>query len=101
MLNSPKTPQFAKAKLSPLAIKTDACHGNDCCSNATVAPETEMLPDTGERYSWLVDGMDCAACARKVENAVKQIGRHRNQRGKNRPQQVMIGQGGNIGLVGQ
>ncbi|OAT29015.1 heavy metal transporting ATPase [Buttiauxella brennerae ATCC 51605] len=73
MLNSPKTPQFAKAKLSPLAIKTDACHGNDCCSNATVAPETEMLPDTGERYSWLVDGMDCAACARKVENAVKQI----------------------------
>lgn len=73
MLNSPKTPQFAKAKLSPLPIKTDACHGNDCCSDATVAPETQTLPDNGERYSWLVDGMDCAACARKVENAVKQI----------------------------
>lgn len=73
MLNSPKTPQFAKAKLSPLPIKTDACHGNDCCGDATVAPETQTLPDTGERYSWLVDGMDCAACARKVENAVKQV----------------------------
>lgn len=73
MLNSPKTPQFAKAKLSPLPIKTGACHGNDCCSDATVAPETEMPPETSERYSWVVNGMDCAACARKVENAVKQV----------------------------
>lgn len=73
MLNSPKTPQFAKAKLSPLPIKTDACHGNDCCSDANVAPETQMRPETGERYSWVVNGMDCAACARKVENAVKQV----------------------------
>ena len=73
MLNSPKTPQFAKTKLSPLPIKTDACQGNDCCSEATVAPETEMLPQGGERYSWVINGMDCAACARKVENAVKQV----------------------------
>ena len=73
MLNSQKPPQFAKAKLSPLPIKTDACHGNDCCSEAVPPVETETIPDTGERYSWLVDGMDCAACARKVENAVKQL----------------------------
>ena len=25
------------------------------------------------RYSWQVDGMDCAACARKVETAVRQV----------------------------
>ena len=73
MLNSPKPPQFAKAKLSPLPIKTDACHGKDCCGEAVPPVETETIADTGERYSWLVDGMDCAACARKVENAVKQI----------------------------
>lgn len=30
------------------------------------------LPENGNR-SWVVNGMDCAACARKVENAVKQV----------------------------
>ncbi|HKN04292.1 MAG TPA: Zn(II)/Cd(II)/Pb(II) translocating P-type ATPase ZntA [Buttiauxella sp.] len=70
MLNSPKPPQFAKAKLSPLPAQTSSCCNNDAC---TAMPETEAVADTGERYSWLVDGMDCAACARKVENAVKQI----------------------------
>ncbi|HEY3588824.1 MAG TPA: Zn(II)/Cd(II)/Pb(II) translocating P-type ATPase ZntA [Buttiauxella sp.] len=73
MLNSPKPPQFAKAKLSPLPAKADSCGNNDCCSDDVLTPETENVPDTGERYSWLVDGMDCAACARKVENAVKQL----------------------------
>ncbi|WP_170997956.1 cation transporter, partial [Escherichia coli] len=28
---------------------------------------------SGTRYSWKVSGMDCAACARKVENAVRQL----------------------------
>ncbi len=28
---------------------------------------------SGTRYSWKVNGMDCAACARKVENAVRQV----------------------------
>jgi Cd2+/Zn2+-exporting ATPase len=33
----------------------------------------QTLPDNGTRYSWVVNGMDCAACARKVENAVRQV----------------------------
>ncbi|PSC95430.1 hypothetical protein C7D74_33055, partial [Klebsiella pneumoniae] len=33
-------------------------------------PAAEALSDA--RYSWQVDGMDCAACARKVETAVRQ-----------------------------
>lgn len=70
MLNSTKPPQFAKAKISPLPAQTSSCCNNDTC---TAAPEAETVPDTGERYSWLIDGMDCAACARKVENAVKQV----------------------------
>jgi heavy metal-(Cd/Co/Hg/Pb/Zn)-translocating P-type ATPase len=31
------------------------------------------MPESGNRYSWVVNGMDCAACARKVENAVRQV----------------------------
>lgn len=36
-----------------------------------VRPAAEALSDA--RYSWQVDGMDCAACARKVETAVRQV----------------------------
>ncbi|MGS6333250.1 Zn(II)/Cd(II)/Pb(II) translocating P-type ATPase ZntA, partial [Enterobacter asburiae] len=35
--------------------------------------QAQPLPDSGNRYSWVVNGMDCAAWARKVENAVKQV----------------------------
>jgi Cd2+/Zn2+-exporting ATPase len=70
MINPKKPPQFATAKLSPLPAQTPSCCSDDAC---TSAPEIETVPDTGERYSWLIDGMDCPACARKVENAVKQI----------------------------
>jgi Cd2+/Zn2+-exporting ATPase len=62
-----KIPQFSTLKLNPVAAK-DAC----CCDKACESPP-ETLPETGIRFSWKVNGMDCAACARKVENAVKQV----------------------------
>jgi Cd2+/Zn2+-exporting ATPase len=70
MLNGKKPPQFAKAKLSPVPAEAPSCCNDKQCSTA---PETTTLPDSGDRYSWIVAGMDCAACARKVENAAKQI----------------------------
>ena len=62
-----KVPQFSALKLSPVPSK-DEC----CCEGACETP-TQPLPESGNRYSWVVNGMDCAACARKVENAVKQV----------------------------
>lgn len=70
MLNSKNTPQFAKAKISPMPADAPSCCNDEQCS---VEPQVETLPQTGDRYSWQVSGMDCAACARKVENAVKQV----------------------------
>ncbi len=70
MLNSKTPPQFARAKLSPLAVEVPSCCQDERCSTA---PEPDVLPDNGDRYSWIVTGMDCAACARKVENAAKQV----------------------------
>ncbi|NIG79428.1 Zn(II)/Cd(II)/Pb(II) translocating P-type ATPase ZntA [Klebsiella sp. Ap-873] len=74
MLNTPqdgkKPPQFAFAKLSPLQAKGPSCCADDACSAQKPEPE---IADNGSRYSWHVAGMDCAACARKVENAVKQV----------------------------
>lgn len=57
--------QFAAVKMRPMST---CCTDTECKSAA--APEVNLA---GERYSWLVSGMDCAACARKVENAVRQI----------------------------
>ncbi|MEB0950866.1 Zn(II)/Cd(II)/Pb(II) translocating P-type ATPase ZntA [Citrobacter sedlakii] len=64
-----KAPQFSSFRLAPAPQKTDEC----CCDGACAAPETVAETVKGARYSWKIAGMDCAACARKVENAVRQI----------------------------
>lgn len=68
-LDNKKPPQFAAMKLRPLPEKTAPCTCDASCETAS-APLEDI---NGERYSWRVTGMDCAACARKVENAVRQI----------------------------
>ncbi|ENA0612034.1 Zn(II)/Cd(II)/Pb(II) translocating P-type ATPase ZntA [Enterobacter bugandensis] len=62
-----KVPQFSALKLSPVSSK------EGCCCEGACETQTQPLPESGNRYSWMVNGMDCAACARKVENAVKQV----------------------------
>lgn len=64
-----KAPQFSSFRPAPSPQKADAC----CCEGTCATPQT--VPETvkGARYSWKVAGMDCAACARKVENAVRQV----------------------------
>ncbi|HHA2302422.1 TPA: Zn(II)/Cd(II)/Pb(II) translocating P-type ATPase ZntA [Enterobacter asburiae] len=62
-----KVPQFSALKLSPAPSK------DDCCCEGACETQAQPLPESGNRYSWVVNGMDCAACARKVENAVKQV----------------------------
>ncbi|MCK7229924.1 Zn(II)/Cd(II)/Pb(II) translocating P-type ATPase ZntA [Enterobacter asburiae] len=62
-----KVPQFSALKLSPVPSK------DDCCCEGACETQTQPLPESGNRYSWVINGMDCAACARKVENAVKQV----------------------------
>lgn len=59
-------PQFAGLKFAPAVDKATCC---DSCEDRS---EPQAVPDDA-RYSWIVSGMDCAACARKVENAVLQV----------------------------
>ena len=63
-----KAPQFSAFKLTPAPAQESCCSDN-ACETPTATP----LPENGQRYSWVVNGMDCAACARKVENAVMQV----------------------------
>ncbi|MBA3113927.1 Zn(II)/Cd(II)/Pb(II) translocating P-type ATPase ZntA [Salmonella enterica] len=64
-----KVPPFSSFRLAPAIQKADSC----CCEEhcATSAPVSTAV--AGTRYTWKISGMDCAACARKVENAVRQI----------------------------
>lgn len=64
-----KAPQFAAFK--PLTTVQNA---NDCCCDGACSSSPTLSENvSGSRYSWKVSGMDCAACARKVENAVRQL----------------------------
>ncbi|EIS7445967.1 Zn(II)/Cd(II)/Pb(II) translocating P-type ATPase ZntA [Citrobacter sp. FDAARGOS_156] len=64
-----KAPQFSSFKPAPAPKKADGCCCEGTCS--TTPPVSDTVD--GTRYSWKVAGMDCAACARKVENAVRQV----------------------------
>jgi Cd2+/Zn2+-exporting ATPase len=64
-----KAPQFSSFKLAPAPQKADDC----CCEGSCATPPPVSGTVMGTRYSWKVTGMDCAACARKVENAVRQV----------------------------
>jgi len=63
-----KVPQFSALKLAPRPAK-EAC----CAADHGPVQAEAVAPVQGQRYSWVVNGMDCAACARKVETAVRQV----------------------------
>lgn len=69
--NRKPAPQFSSLRFSPAqAPNDDACSCDGACET-TESPAPESVQ--GNRFSWNVNGMDCAACARKVENAVRQV----------------------------
>ncbi|ELB7345809.1 Zn(II)/Cd(II)/Pb(II) translocating P-type ATPase ZntA [Klebsiella michiganensis] len=65
-----KVPHFSSLKFTPAAKPAESCCTGHACSSETAA-ENDALSHA--RFSWLVEGMDCAACARKVETAVRQV----------------------------
>ena len=63
-------PSFSALRFTPEAKDPHACCcGTDSCNSPEEVPEIAG----GTRYSWNVSGMDCAACARKVENAARRV----------------------------
>jgi Cd2+/Zn2+-exporting ATPase len=66
-------PQFAKTTFTPAPLTAQHNDHGACCGDSQPESAPVISPASGTRYSWLVNGMDCAACARKVENAVRQV----------------------------
>ncbi len=67
------TPQFAKTTFTPAQVTAPHNDHGACCGGSKPESAPLISPASGTRFSWLVNGMDCAACARKVENAVRQV----------------------------
>lgn len=65
-------PRFSQSTFSPLN-HDDPVHLVEPETCTATSPDLESFVESDANYSWHVSGMDCAACARKVENAVKQI----------------------------
>lgn len=66
---SKKAPRFTSFQLASANDEATPCGCGDACAS----PEQPAESLSVSRFSWKVSGMDCAACARKVENAVRQI----------------------------
>ncbi len=73
-MSTPET-QDKSPTVLVIQIKAGCRPADSCCTEsgcaANNAADSEALNEA--RYSWLVEGMDCAACARKVETAVRQV----------------------------
>ena len=69
-LRTKKSPSSRHSNLRPATAPAESCCTDHNCAGETASAEQ---PLNGARYSWQVEGMDCAACARKVETAVRQI----------------------------
>lgn len=64
--------------IKKIASLSMAAPETSCCSDAGCGPADE--PDeesdsagSAERLSWIINGMDCPACARKIETAVNKL----------------------------
>ncbi|KAB0481519.1 zinc/cadmium/mercury/lead-transporting ATPase [Vibrio sp. IB15] len=78
--SSPKTSSITAAGTSSACCRssstTVASSGDGCCSSDSGEEDSQSLTITNEAQfsqSWLVSGMDCPACARKIEKAISNI----------------------------
>ncbi|EPQ5228139.1 zinc/cadmium/mercury/lead-transporting ATPase [Providencia stuartii] len=48
-------------------------HGDSCGLSSNIINDVEPTQAAGQRFSWVIRGMDCPSCANKIETAVGQI----------------------------
>ncbi|MEZ9154196.1 zinc/cadmium/mercury/lead-transporting ATPase [Vibrio sp. F13] len=78
--SSPKISSITAASVSSGCCSSSVAassSGDDCCSSSDSGEEdsqpSTLSLDAQFSKSWLVAGMDCPACARKIENAISNI----------------------------
>ncbi|WP_440889292.1 zinc/cadmium/mercury/lead-transporting ATPase [Vibrio sp. WZ-1] len=57
-----------------VAVSEESCCSGGSCSSDSVDDEGPAEPlESTSRHSWLVSGMDCPACAQKLEKAISSV----------------------------
>ncbi len=72
--SSAKRPVIRKITAVSAASVEAPCCGDASCSSGDTADDEDDRRAGLSRFSWLIRGMDCPSCARKVETAVRQLG---------------------------
>ncbi len=71
------TPRPAPGKITSLHVQPAeseaSCCGDMACRSGGSPDEENDRSAAGLGWIWLIRGMDCPACARKIENAINQI----------------------------
>ncbi|KOC91051.1 zinc/cadmium/mercury/lead-transporting ATPase [Winslowiella iniecta] len=74
----PACPPAARPVIQKITRLSSATRDDSCChdsgggSGENADDEGDSAPD-GKGYSWLINGMDCPSCARKIETAVQRV----------------------------
>lgn len=58
--------------MTSVTAETSCCSDAGCSSGSDPDEESDRT-GSGERFSWIISGMDCPSCARKIENAVSKL----------------------------
>lgn len=69
------SPKISTIKMAEVASAESSCCSSNSCSSGADPADEEGEPSSSARYtqSWKIEGMDCPACARKVETAVNRV----------------------------
>lgn len=71
-LSRPVIGKITSLHVQPAQTEASCCGEAGCSSGGSPDEESDRAA-TAADWSWLISGMDCPACARKIENAVNQI----------------------------
>ncbi|MCU5771243.1 zinc/cadmium/mercury/lead-transporting ATPase [Erwiniaceae bacterium BAC15a-03b] len=71
--NTPARPVIQKITTISAAPVEGACCQDTACASGDDPDDEVDRPAGGEQFSWLIGGMDCPSCARKIETAVKRV----------------------------
>ncbi|KGY11869.1 zinc ABC transporter ATPase [Vibrio tubiashii] len=74
-VGSCSSPKISTIKMAEAASAESSCCSSNSCSSGADPSDEEGEPSSSSRYtySWIIEGMDCPACARKVEKAVNRV----------------------------
>lgn len=71
--SSKPRPTIKKISMMTSVTAETSCCSEASCGSGSDADEESDRRGSAERFSWIISGMDCPSCARKIETAVSKL----------------------------